>query len=90
MIRKAMSMSLLAAATARLAPKPACGQSVRSSHPLQMSLATGAAGVQLGPRALALAADLRPDGREGKPALEASVQREAVISRIPSLYDLLL
>jgi transposase len=35
-----------------------CGQSVRSSHPLQMSLATGAAGVQLGPRALALAADL--------------------------------
>jgi transposase len=30
-----------------------CGQSVRSSHPLQMSLATGAAGVQLGPRALA-------------------------------------
>ncbi|MBV8970522.1 MAG: IS66 family transposase [Verrucomicrobia bacterium] len=35
-----------------------CGQSVRSSHPLQMSLATGAAGVQLGPHALALAADL--------------------------------
>jgi transposase len=35
-----------------------CGQRVRSSHPLQMSLATGAAGVQLGPRALALAADL--------------------------------
>jgi transposase len=35
-----------------------CGQSVRSSHPLQMSLATGAAGIQLGPRALALAADL--------------------------------
>jgi transposase len=35
-----------------------CGQSVRSSHPLQMSLATGAAGVQLGPRAVALAADL--------------------------------
>jgi transposase len=35
-----------------------CGQSVRSSHPLQMSLATGAAGVQLGPRVLALAADL--------------------------------
>src|SRR6516165_10056974 len=35
-----------------------CSQSVRSSHPLQMSLATGAAGVQLGPRALALAADL--------------------------------
>jgi transposase len=35
-----------------------CGQSVRSEHPLQMSLAIGAAGVQLGPRALALAADL--------------------------------
>src|SRR6516162_4109421 len=35
-----------------------CGQNVRSSHPLQMSLATGAAGVQLGPRALALVADL--------------------------------
>src|SRR5208283_6048441 len=29
-----------------------------STHPLQMSLAIGAAGVQLGPRALALAADL--------------------------------
>ena len=35
-----------------------CGQSVRSQHPLQMSLAIGAAGVHLGPRALALAADL--------------------------------
>ena len=35
-----------------------CGQSVRSKHPLQMSGAIGAAGVQLGPRALALAADL--------------------------------
>jgi len=35
-----------------------CARSVRSSHPLQMSLATGAASVQLGPRALALAADL--------------------------------
>jgi transposase len=35
-----------------------CGQSVRSIHPLQMSLAIGAAGVHLGPRALALAADL--------------------------------
>ena len=35
-----------------------CGQNVRYSHPLQMSLAIGAAGVQLGPRALALAADL--------------------------------
>jgi transposase len=35
-----------------------CGQRVRSGHPLQMSLATGAAGIQLGPRVLALAADL--------------------------------
>jgi transposase len=35
-----------------------CGQSVRSKHALQMSLAIGAAGVHLGPRALALAADL--------------------------------
>lgn len=35
-----------------------CGQSVRSKHPLQMSVAIGAARVQLGPRALALAADL--------------------------------
>jgi transposase len=35
-----------------------CGRSVRSKHPLQMSLAIGAAGVHLGPRALALAADL--------------------------------
>ena len=35
-----------------------CGQRLRSQHPLQMSLAMGAAGVHLGPRALALAADL--------------------------------
>src|SRR6516164_10850055 len=35
-----------------------CGQSVRSKHPLQMSVAIGAAGVHLGSRALALAADL--------------------------------
>ena len=35
-----------------------CGQSVRSQHPLQMSLANGAASVHLGPRALAMAADL--------------------------------
>jgi len=35
-----------------------CGQTVRSKHPLQMSLAIGAAGVHLGPRALAVAADL--------------------------------
>src|ERR1700745_148606 len=34
-----------------------CGQSVRSKDPLQMSLAIGAAGVHLGPRALALAAE---------------------------------
>src|SRR6202795_5201952 len=30
-----------------------CGQTVRSTHPWQMSLASGAAGVHLGPRALA-------------------------------------
>ena len=35
-----------------------CGEEVRSNHPLQMSLAVGAAGVQLGPHALAIAADL--------------------------------
>ncbi len=35
-----------------------CGEEVRSNHPLQMSLATGAAGVQLGPHALAIATDL--------------------------------
>jgi transposase len=35
-----------------------CGQSIRSQHPLQISLAIGAAGVHLGPRALAMAADL--------------------------------
>ncbi len=35
-----------------------CQDTVRSTHPLQMSLAEGAAQVQLGPRALALAADL--------------------------------
>lgn len=37
---------------------PHCQDTVRSTHPLQMSLAEGAAGVQLGPRVLALAADL--------------------------------
>lgn len=37
---------------------PACGP-VRSTHPFQTSTATGAAGVQLGPRAVALAAGLR-------------------------------
>jgi transposase len=35
-----------------------CRKSVRSTHPLQVSLAEGAAGVQLGPRALGLAAQL--------------------------------
>jgi len=37
---------------------PACRKAVRSTHPLQMSLAEGAAGVQLGPRALGVAAQL--------------------------------
>ncbi len=36
-----------------------CGQRVRSRHPEQISEATGAAGVVLGPRAKALAADLK-------------------------------
>jgi transposase len=35
-----------------------CQETVRSTHPKQMSLAEGAAQVQLGPRALAFAADL--------------------------------
>lgn len=35
-----------------------CGETVSSRHPLQVSHATGAAGTHLGPRALALAADL--------------------------------
>ncbi len=38
-----------------------CGQCVSSRHPLQVSTAVGAAGVHLGPRALALAAELRHD-----------------------------
>jgi transposase len=37
---------------------PSCRQTVRSTHPLQVSLARGAAGVQLGPRVLGLAATL--------------------------------
>jgi hypothetical protein len=37
---------------------PHCQQAVRSTHPLQVSLAEGAARVQLGPRALGLAAQL--------------------------------
>jgi len=35
-----------------------CGESTSTRHPLQVSQATGAAAVQLGPRALAIAADL--------------------------------
>jgi transposase len=38
---------------------PRCGKRVRSSHPRQVSQATGAAGVSLGPRAKALAADMK-------------------------------
>lgn len=37
---------------------PRCDQEVRSHHPLQVSLAEGAAGVQLGPNALAVAVEL--------------------------------
>jgi len=37
---------------------PCCQKAVRSTHPLQVSLAQGAAGVQLGPRALGVAAQL--------------------------------
>jgi len=37
---------------------PHCQQTVRSTHPLQVSLAQGAAGVHLGPGALGLAAEL--------------------------------
>jgi hypothetical protein len=38
---------------------PCCDQRVRSRHPEQISQATGAAGVVIGPRAKALAADLK-------------------------------
>lgn len=38
---------------------PECQKRVRSQHPDQTSLATGAAGVMVGPRAKALAADLK-------------------------------
>jgi hypothetical protein len=38
---------------------PECRKRVRSQHPEQISLATGAAGVMVGPRAKALAADLK-------------------------------
>jgi transposase len=37
---------------------PGCQKVVRSTHPLQVSLAEGAAGVQLGPRTLGVAAQL--------------------------------
>lgn len=37
---------------------PGCERQVRSTHPLQVSLAEGAAGVQLGPNALAIAVEL--------------------------------
>jgi hypothetical protein len=37
---------------------PHCRKAVRSTHPLQVSLAEGAAGVQLGPAALGVAAEL--------------------------------
>lgn len=37
---------------------PCCDQAVRSTHPLQVSLAQWAAGVQLGPNALAIAVEL--------------------------------
>lgn len=37
---------------------PCCDREVRSTHPLQVSLAEGAAGVQLGPNALAVAVEL--------------------------------
>ena len=38
---------------------PCCGKTVRSTHPLQMSLAQGAAGTHLGPRATAWATILK-------------------------------
>jgi hypothetical protein len=47
--------------TKRVTEEAACPhfqQAVRSTHPLQVSLAEGAAGVQLGPQALGLAAQL--------------------------------
>jgi transposase len=37
---------------------PHCDKALRSTHPLQVSLAEGAAGVQLGPNALAVAVEL--------------------------------
>jgi transposase len=44
--------------TTQEADCPRCQKAVRSTHPLQVSLAQGAAGVQLGPRALGVAAQL--------------------------------
>lgn len=44
--------------TTQEADCPCCRKAVRSTHPLQVSLAQGAAGVQLGPRALGVVAQL--------------------------------
>jgi hypothetical protein len=41
---------------------PCCQKEVRSTHPLQMSLATGAAGTHLGPNAIASLAELKSQG----------------------------
>ncbi len=41
---------------------PACQKEVRSTHPLQMSIATGAAGTHLGPNALGTLAELKSKG----------------------------
>lgn len=41
---------------------PACQKEVRSTHPLQMSIATGAAGTHLGANALATLAELKSKG----------------------------
>lgn len=59
-----------------------CGQRVRSRHPEQISEATGAAGVVIGPRAKALAADLKhrlgvPYGERPKSRKSALVCRSA-------------
>jgi len=41
---------------------PDCQKEVRSTHPLQMSIATGAAGTHLGPNAVATLAELKSKG----------------------------
>jgi transposase len=41
---------------------PACQKEVRSTHPLQMSIATGAAGTHLGPNAVGTLAELKSKG----------------------------